>query len=225
MATAAAKRTAVQPYSKITPVSSDFWGKPVYRDAKGVLLCPGYTGNNYSLSPWDTLQITLEGPFDEFETKFAKQQTPGIIQSINASKGLSVDEKKAAGGNNARLTVHGYELAKVEIHVKLWTPMQWELMKKLWARIQPVGGKTLPGAFNIYHPELNAHKITAIQFLRGEGPMPGPQPGTRIFMIHAAEFNLPSKSSVTKTDEAPKPSLLDAPTSQPPGKNPKNTAP
>ena len=63
--------------------------------------------------------------------------------------------------------------------------------------------------FDVSHPALAFHSIKSVQILGANGPMPGPIPGSRIFMIRAVEYLPPGKKAATTTDTAPLGSLYD----------------
>lgn len=60
------------------------------------------------------------------------EQLPGIAR-VRATHGRKLDAKSAAGSNGARIVDKGYEAAKVEITLKIWTKEQLET----WFRIAP----------------------------------------------------------------------------------------
>ena len=63
--------------------------------------------------------------------------TPGIAE-VKLTKYRDVDKnKKAAGNDGKRVTIHGIEPAEGEIELIIWTPQQWRMLKALWPVLFP----------------------------------------------------------------------------------------
>lgn len=210
----------------------EFWAQPVITDEDtGELSCPGFTGPTYSNNPWDV--VTIGG-----------DRTPGIAQ-VMCEKRRAIDRKKPAGADGARITVHGADLAEVQIQLLIWTPQQLAVLNALWARWMPPSGKSKPqqtkasgqknapkaidpSPFIVSHPKFITHDVTAIQIIGGRGPDDGPVPRSKVFTILAVEFRSPSTgASKTNTPVAAIGSTLDEGIVDHPlaGENPDNTGP
>lgn len=218
-------------YQGLKTSSFAFWDGPVLEMTDGTLSCPGYVGNTYSKRTYDVLHI-------------GSYKTPGIIHNIDVQKGREVDEKKGAGNDGARLTLHGMKPARVTIQILIWTPEQLRQLGNLWQRVflTPDAGTVItaasfgPGvlagvlaaplaAYDVSHPTLDFHQIKAVVLVNGSGPAPGTTRGSRIFTIEAIEFLPAGKKNAVTTPVDAKGSLLDAPAYPTPGSNPANWAP
>lgn len=210
-------------FSGLVAQAFDFWAGPVLKNNDGTLYCPGFTGETYMKSPHD--YMVIEGA----------SKTPGLIE-VHPTKGRDLDKKKAAGTNGARLTIHGIDAATVDLEITIWTPEQLRKLRDLWAQIFPQSNKRppttsptepWPPAFDVQHPWCDLHKIKALIFLRGEGPIPGRFPRSRMFKINAVEFLPPQKGNAKGTPVKSKGSKLDpSTTTHPtPGSSKTNTGP
>ncbi len=171
----------------------------------------GYEGPLYAPNVWD--QVKLDIPFITI---------PGTCE-VSAKPSKKCDKKKSAGTHGATKTTTGYDPAKVEIRVHIWTPEQYEAWQELLRRIWPRVGKVidpdilkargdavakLPAAAQkaikqaaqketpvlpIYHPALSDLGITAIQVMGIGTPQRGGCSGEKIFLIEGEEF-YPSKT-------------------------------
>ncbi len=192
------------------PAAFDFWGAPVYTSpSTGDLYCPGFTGNTFAANAWDKVGFvnatsSITDPILAPSLLNILSYTPGLCD-VTVVKEAQVDEKKAAGGHGARLTVHGIKPAQIGIRILIWTPQQLKELKSLWDYL--FGSSPL--IVYAHHPIFDVHHIAAIQIIGGSGPEAGSS-GQRTFNIRAIEYLKPSppKKSVTKT-EKPLPSKYD----------------
>lgn len=198
-------------YSKLHRASFTFWGAPILANDDGTLSCPGYVGKTIADNLYDKVFINAA-------------PTPGIAE-VQCNKQRSVDRKKAAGRDGARLTLHGIEPGTGEIRLTIWTPEQLKALNELWPILFPFTGKGDPSPFDVQHPILSQHDVKSIQIVGGEGPYPGQKQGARVFTIRYIEFRPQSKKKATKTPVASKGSTLDVPTRPTPGSIPANTGP
>jgi len=204
-------------------VSSDFWGAPVIQAPDGTLSCPGFTGPTYSDRVWDYIVF---GP---------GLKTPGICE-ISIEKKRDHQKKKSAGTDGARVTFHGMTCGEIDIKITLWTPEQFRQIGILWELLFPHNASSppnksskpvFPPAFPVSHPLFAKHKINAVQFVHGNGPIRGNPERARIFEMKAVEFLPPGNKNTTSTAKAVQTvtSVLDPKTHPAPGNNPANTSP
>lgn len=203
----------INPYTDPS-VAFAFWGAPIYEQADGTLTCPGYYGPTFAKNPWDRVLIK-------------NKATPGLatVTLPGGGKKRDVDTKKPIGSNGARNTIHGVDAAKVLISLLIWTPEQLRELGRVWPIYFPLAGKKQPEAFDCGHPLFTLHGIKSLQFVGGDGPFPGPKQGTRVFEMHAVEFQPPDKKKATVTPVQAKGSLLDPPAYPSPAASTRNTDP
>lgn len=221
-------------------VSSDFWGTPVLKLNDGSLFCPGFVGKTFlnDESPWNSVYISAP---------LAQPYTPGLVE-VTVDKSRKADVKEIAGADGASVTYSGISPSRVEFRITIWTPDQFEALKRLWAILFPAPQKeikqtTTPNGqqqavtiqkvqpYDMSHPMLNIHKIKSLVMLSASGPDPGNIPRSRVFTMRAIEFIQVTKDPVNTTT-TPKASKHYAPTPsvvekqyQKPGDNVKNTGP
>jgi hypothetical protein len=196
----------VAPYSDATRapgtrVSFQFWRQPVYQLADGTYWCPGFDGPTYLHSvdsAWSYLYLGIPS---------TQPYTPGKA-TVRVRKARDIEKKKAAGNDGARVTIHGVDLAAVEIDLLIWTPEQLRALASLWPILFPQAYKGSPPAYDAQHPALQLHNIKSVQFIGGEGPEIDRE-GRGIFKMTAIEFLKPSTKNVTKTETGAIGSLLD----------------
>lgn len=196
-------------------INSDFW-LPVFQRADGSLYSPGVSGNTFSDNVFDTVY-------------FGAAPTPGVAE-VSVTKTRSMDKKKGAGTDGARITLHGVDPAEFDIRVRIWTPEQWEAIKTLKSLLFVAAYKSTtstvaasvssgPGApatattlkttkttavtFDVSHPTLAFHKIKAVQVVAVNGPEAGASPQDKIVTFRCIEFLPPGSKNATHTDEAP----------------------
>lgn len=200
-------------YTDLTNIqSADFWGAPVIQASDGSLVCPGFEGNTYASNIWDYVI------FGESSV------TPGIA-NVSVNKRRLLDRQKPSGENYSRLVYTGLENAVIDIQLTIWTPMQWIALKKLWINLfpylksanlpeeQPTSDTITrvspdwPPAFQVYHPALVPHLVSAIAILGADGPMPGYIPNSRLFVIHGIEY-VPIVHPSQQVADKPQPSAV-----------------
>jgi hypothetical protein len=206
--------TLINPYLPTSQAAFVFWRKPVFTANDGTLWCPGFEGPTYASSPWDFvyLGIPSTSPF-----------TPGICR-VDFEKARDIDKKKAAGNDGARVTIHGADLAAINIELRIWTPEQLKALANLWPVLFPPAYKGAPPAYDVQHPSFAIHAIKSAQFIGGSGPYVDPS-GMATFRMRAIEFQKPSKKNVTKTAVGSIGSLLDPGAYNMPSNNTSNLGP
>jgi len=212
-----ANQTLTIPYSGLARASFDFWGSPVLTNNNGELYCPGFVGETYMVNPEDFLYLGLP---------LTRPFTPGVAD-VQIESYRDVDKKKAAGGDGARVTIHGLEPADVTVSIVIWTPEQLRVLQNIWTILFPKAQKGSPPAYDIQHPRLKFHGVKSLQFVRGSGPHPGPIARSRVFTMRAIEFLKPSQKKTSKTEVASIKSKYDPKTTDhpKPGSVPGNTGP
>ena len=183
-------------YDGIAGIPSDFWGSPVLRDNEGQLYCPGFIGATFSTSEWDYCT-------------FGGDLSPGVC-TVTIHKTQAVDVKKAAGVDNATQTFHGLNPGEIDISITLWTPQQFEELKKLWKKIMPRAEKTVGTAYDFYHPSTATMGIKSVAVIAGSFGADGKVSRSKVFSIRATEWYQPKKRKTsTKTPIASIGSVLD----------------
>jgi len=208
-------------------VSFDFWGAPIYEDSRGDLYCPGFTGDTYAANPWDYVLMygLSEAVASPLSALAGPVKTPGIAK-VDARKGAAIDRKKAAGSNGETITVHGLNAGDISIALLIWTPQQLKVLRAIWKNIFSPTGKLIPAVVQVVHPSFTEAGISAIQLTGTLGWTDGPVPRSKVFTMQAVEFFPPTKhKSVTKTQTAPKGTLIDPNAHPTPGSDPKNANP
>jgi hypothetical protein len=119
--------------------SFPFWGSPVYIATQdnaarfgvqaGELYCPGFVGSTYQDNPFDKVLLAIPA-FSPIE----QSATPGLA-TVSITKARAVDKKKAAGSDGARITLHGIDVAMVDIQLLIWTPQQYKMMREMWTAL------------------------------------------------------------------------------------------
>lgn len=223
------------PYANLANRSSfAFWGQPVVTNSDGTLSCPGFVGPTYAASAWDKVFVAV--PYSGSEQPY----TPGQAE-VSVHKSRDVDKKKFAGGDGARLTIHGLEPAIIEIRLLIWTPEQLLWLSKIWPVLFPAQQKvaSIPNnsrpvtarqnvstAFDVQHPALDLHGVKSMVFTGGVGPDQGPTPRSRVFTMRGLEFLPPVKNvNSTNTPPSSKGSLLDPGAYPASGLDPANLGP
>lgn len=67
-------------------------------------------------------------------------------------------------------------------------------------KITQIATPTVP--YDVQHPLLDMHKITALLFVSGSGPEPGRVVGSKTFVMRSVEFFKPQRASATGTPNA-----------------------
>lgn len=204
-------------YANVKATNFAFWGAPVVEANDGTLSCPGYTGNTFASSPWDYLVLAV--PYNSPD----QPKTPGVCE-VQCRRERSVDKKKPAGNNGARITIHGMQPAEVDIKLLIWTPDQLRWLNEIWRVVFP-NGKGNPEAFDVDHPVLRQHDVKSLVFIGGGGPDAGPIAKTRIFTMKAIEYVPQQKKKATKTVVQSKGSVFDPKPLPTPGSAEKNKGP
>lgn len=151
----------------------------------------GYTGETWAANEWD--RVVLGG-----------NVLPGIC-SVRATAARAVDKKRGAGFNGARVTVQGYDPQPVEIHVRLWTPEQWDYWQALHPLFFDRAKKKTIEALDIYHPSLALLGINSVVVSRISSPEQGTTRGEISIRIMCEEWSPPKKRKVaTRTPTASK---------------------
>jgi hypothetical protein len=206
-----------------------FWGAPVIKAQKdlgavkaGELYCPGFDGPTYANGVWDILKVQWPLIADPGTQQIAG--TPGICE-IDVSKDHRVDQKKPAGGEGARFTVHGVNPAKVTIRLTIWTPEQLRVLNKIFEFIFPKGASQA-NVIDVSHPSLIPAGIKSLLFTGYTGPSAGNAVRSKSFMLNALEFIKSTPQKVKKkTPVAAIGSINDPKTLPTPGSNTKNVGP
>ena len=148
---------------------------------------------------WDTVTI-------------GNQPFPGIAQ-VRVSRSRKLDVKKPPGIDGATITCQGYEPAKVEIRLVIWTPKQSELLQQILPLIENAPGKEPPNGWAITHPAAQMRNVNAIIFQDISGPEPSSIQGAMEMKFTCLEWYPKPKNAVTKTPKqvAPRANAL-APT-------------
>ncbi len=219
----------VVPYNtpETVPVPGIFWGAPVLVDDQGHPYCPGYIGNTFTDNPWDTVKIAIPAPFLTGDLlSLNVDRTPGICD-VSVRRGRDIDRKKSAGSDGERLTFKGINNADVEIAITIWTPEQLDVLRALWAVLQPPAGKGVPAAFDVRHPQFELNNIKSLCFIDSMGLTEGRASKVKVFTIRAVEYFPPGTKNTVKSIEksyAPRDNTLES--SHPkPGANPENQGP
>lgn len=202
-------------------VSFQFWGSPVYTASDGTYWCPGFDGPTFATSPWDYIKIAI--PYGPYSGGVPPDRTPGICK-VRLKKEYAVDKKKPLGSHGARITVHGLDIAEIDIEIKVWTPEQLRQLAQLWVTLFPPATKGAPLTFDAQHPTFSVHDVKSIQFISGDGPeVQNDRSG--IFKIRALEFLKPQTTNATSTAVQVLGSILDPGGAPTPGSNSANLAP
>lgn len=131
----------------------------------------------YGLTPDESSSVLLGG-----------QELPGIATIKAPKRGIKLDIKKAKGSSGATFTVEGYDPAKIEIEIVVWTLEQIQLMSEITQLIEPDASKGLPQPLTIYHEFTFARAITDVIIESLEGPGNGSKPGEYVYKISAYEW-------------------------------------
>lgn len=216
------------PYNtpETVPVPGIFWGAPVLVDDKGHPYCPGFIGDTFTNNPWDAVRISIPTPYLTGDLqRLNVDRTPGICE-VNVRRGRSIDRKKSAGSDGQRLTFKGVENADVEIAITIWTPEQLDVLRALWAVLQPPVGKGTPSSFDVKHPQFDINNVKSVCFIDSIGMTDGHTSKTKIFTIKAIEYFPPGTAKVVATIKKAEARGNVLQTSNPkPGDNPQNQAP
>lgn len=183
------KQNTATPYANISNrVAFQFWRSPVIQASDGTYQCPGFDGPTYASNPWDFVYIgtTLSNP-----------NTPGLCK-VEIKRERERHNKKAAGADGTRVTFNGLVAAEVVIEFLIWTPEQLRQLAALWPLLFPEAYKGAPPAYDVAHPLFTIHKIKALQFHGGAGPVIDAQ-ARGVFTMKAVEYLPPKTINTTKT--------------------------
>lgn len=159
---------------------------------------------------------------------------PGIC-SLKAESELQIEQKKGAGHDGARLTLHGYLPGPIVITITIWTSDQWReylaMIPMFWrpptkndSSVKDTAARLgmsereanlYQAAVTIAHPSLQGTGISAV-IVRGISiPEDGPAPQSKVVRLRCVQYLPPSaKSAPSKTKDAknvPIDSRVDAP--------------
>ena len=229
-------------------VPFDFWGQPVYVDKNGELQCPGFVGKTYASSIWDYVRI------GGMQTPGIAEVQTNKFRDVDRKKRSGGDGARiTVHGIEPALVEIRIQLWTPEqwrsmgnLWAKLFPgPQKITTTKKNTVVIGQTGANASTVAntvtttvkntsvvtpikfFDVRHPELELHRINSVTFTRGEGPVPGPNPRTRVFIMHAVEYMKPRKVDVTTSPEGAQAlaTTLDPQSLPTPGSDPANTGP
>lgn len=146
-----------------------------------------YMRDVQDLSPWNVVKI-------------AGTPLPGRA-AVRGSLGNKVDRKKVPGQDGDTMTHLGYEPAKVEVTLVLWSEDQLRAFEKIVPILRPrkLPGNQEPKPVTVYHPALEIYGIRALFLMELGLPEPGQAAGTYEVKIQFAEyFKEVEKNNVTK---------------------------
>jgi hypothetical protein len=126
----------------------------------------------------------------------------GIVKEIKVSRKTKLDKKVSAGVSGATITFQGYELAEVEITMKIWTRKQWERAQTAIKDLLPDAKKKKPTPRDFFHPMLSLHGLKSLYVEEIEGPGPPGVEGIIEYTVKCVEFAPPPKTTQTNTATA-----------------------
>lgn len=146
------------------------------------------------LSSWDV--VTLGG-----------ETLPGrcVLRGQFARK---IDVKQAPGRDGSTLTDLGYEPARIELTIWLWTEEHWEAFERLVPRIRPRPGKGMGEALDVSHPATSLYGIKSVYVERMGLPQDGAVKGVKEVSVGLIEVRR-TTPVVPNTPRASKRSLTD----------------
>jgi len=107
---------------------------------------------------------------DSWDTVVLGQYTlPGLAQ-VKVAKAQKVDVKNAEGQSGATITFKGYEPAKVDIVLRMWTRDQWNAFQTMLPYFEPRPSKKAPQPFDVAHPKTALRGIRSVYIPEIEGP-------------------------------------------------------
>ena len=131
---------------------------------------------------WDTLSL-------------AGIAVPGVA-TVDVSRGLEIDKKKAKGTRKMVFTIQGVKSAEINIHIEVNTPDEWTALQQLIAVIEPKAGtgKNEGIPVDIAHPVTAARGIRSILIEDVIGPTKTPDGKSFCSLkIKGSEFDAPPK--------------------------------
>lgn len=105
----------------------------------------------YGIAPDPQSQVILGGVL-----------LPGIVEIKPVERGIKLEVTAAKGSSSPTIKMSGYEPAKIEFSILVWTEEQIQLLSDVLSLIEPRAGKSLPDAIPIYHEFLWARGIHSI---------------------------------------------------------------
>ncbi len=123
---------------------------------------------------------------------------PGIA-TVTGELGQKIDRKDAPGKDGGTITTLGYESAKFQVQLKIWTQKHLDDWYVILQKIQPVPGKKLPPAVQIRHQALAVHGIHKAIVAKIALLKPGAVRGTYETTIFFEQWLPSGKKNVTNT--------------------------
>lgn len=112
---------------------------------------------------------------------------------VSIDRGQKVDAKTSKGKNLAKVTLNGFDPARVTITWKVSEEDELAAVPAALAVIEPVPGKTDPTPVDIVHPAASIRSVFAIVI----GHIKGPEldAGILTFTVEGIEFQAPKKTT------------------------------
>lgn len=163
----------------------EFWA-PLYQDANGKIISPGYVSYEQLRTAWDYIVFTINGQ---------DVLTPGLAD-VRFDRCKNRDNKKPVGADATTITTSGIKSAEIIIELLLWMPDHKIWLDTYMPILFPKPNKSTGQAtFKVKHPLFSqkAAGITAVVIHSFEGPLRHSIPGAKIFRLRCTEW-LPTTS-------------------------------
>lgn len=124
---------------------------------------------------------------------------PGIA-TCKPKRGYKVDKKAGLGEDGGTTTVQGKNVPDVAITIRVWKQSQLEQLAALIATLFPFGS-AVPDPFQVSHPVLAIHGISALFFESVDGPNQV-DPGLWEVQLAANDFRAPKPAPASTPTKA-----------------------
>lgn len=115
--------------------------------------------------------------------------------TVRGSFSRKIDLKNAPGSDGGTLTDLGYEPARIDITLQLWTADHWQTWQQVASAIRPRPGKGVGSPLDITHPALSVYGIKSVYVVGMSLPIDSGTPGVKEVTISCIEWLPPRRTS------------------------------